>query len=1017
MSRKILAMLLVLSMVLSMVPMAMAAETDAKETQPATTETQPQETTPEGTDPEGTTPAETKPEESKKVFTDVAETDWFVKEVMWAYEQGLVKGTSTTEFSPNMNITRGMVVTILHRYEKEPKVEGTQFADVKKDDYFAMPVLWASSKGIVTGYDKTTFGPNDGITREQIAAILFRYAKVKGLDVTVPKDASLKAFPDAAKVSDYAKEAMLWAVNAKLINGIKGEKETTLEPQGSATRAQVATLLYRLFNDVMNPPHVHAYGDWTAKDGKVHTKTCANTDKKCDKLTISENCVYTKDTEKCDVCGFADGKTHITTAEQLLAFAKKVNGDEKNPADNFAGKTVQLEADIDLKELKDLKLWTPIGTEFDTAFCGIFDGQGHTIKNLTVGDEKSTDPQQYMGLFGAIVGTVKNLNLDTVKVFGNHYVGGIVGYAYGEISGCTVKNAEIAAVPFRSESGYDDGDKVGGIVGYLASEPDGIISKCAVENAKLSGYRDVGGLAGMVNAGEGAEATVSENTVTKVQITADQSKCYYGYKNPNAGGTVGRIDVEDEKVVVTKNTEKDVTVNLVVTAADNKPLAADLNGTAYSDVALALKAAATTPNAELTILKAGSYTLPTTFQDNTTIICRVEGVTFSVPRSNSDGMYYLSASDFSLYNATINTEVTFTGHGTFQDVDFTGSNGLRKSNLFGDSKFVNCTFPATDMCAFQADWISGNVLFENCAFSGLVSYAGLEDKTVTFTECTFKNNGPYGELAAQIPTVLDKCDTSDIKVDYTTALFKVDGAYIITKEWQLHQAAAIAEATLDLQLIPDKDENGKDIPFALHHDLVLAEKVTVKGNNTVIPAEGYGIVTVGGTIQNLSLVGNHNGLMAGDLASDLVLEGITVDEGNIALNVPAGNGKKLTVKDSKLYGETTIFNLASAAFTGCTFGQGKSNGEGYLLTGCVTTFDKCAFEKGFKMGAWYPTEEEGKKLSVKLTDCTYDGAKLTADTFAMLMVKKQADDPEYAAKLRDVTVTVDKVAVGKSSYT
>lgn len=998
MSRKILSVLLVLCMVLSMVPVAMAAETDPAETNPAATE--PAETQPEETKPEETKPEETQPEETKPVFTDVAKDDWFAEEVMWAYEQGLVKGTTETTFAPDLAITRGMVVTVLHRYEKEPKVEGTQFSDVNRTMYYAMPILWASSEEIVTGYDKTTFGPDDGITREQIAAILYRYAKYKKLDVSVSEDASLKAFTDAAKVSDYAKEAMLWAVDAKLINGMTA---TTLEPQGNATRAQVATLLYRLFTEAIDPPHTHAYGDWAAKDGKTHIATCANTDGKCDKLTISENCVYTKSTEKCDVCEFADGKVHIATAEQLVAFAAKVNGDEKTPGDNHEGKTVQLEADIDLKGVE----WAPIGANFEKAFCGTFDGQKHTVSNLNVAGV------EYVGLFGAVNGVIKDLTVDGALVTGNHWVGGIVGYAYGEITGCAVKNATITAAPNNPDNkGYDNGDKVGGIVGYLASEPVGIISKCAVENVEISAYRDAGGVAGMVNTGEGAEASITENTVTKVTITIDQSR-FYGYKTPNAGAIVGRMDIEDTGIKLDKNTETDVTISIGATTADNKPVAADVSGTAYSDVAAALKIAAQTEDAVLTILKSGSYTMPDSFAPGVTVICRVEGVTFSIPRSDVDGMYRVSAKNFKLRNATIDTEITFTGSGVFENVEFTGVNGIRKANLYGDCAFIGCTFPATDMYAFQADWISGDVTFDKCELTGMVSYEGLEEYSVTFNECVFKSNGKYGKLTARyIPTVLSKCDISAIEVDYTAALFQVDGEYIITNEEQLHTAAAIPEATLDLQIVLEEEEE----VFTLNQDLVLAEKVTVNGNDTVINAENYQIVTAGGTIKNLSLVGKHNGLVGSDLTSDLTLEGVTVDEGDFSVNIAAGNGKKLIVKNSKLYGEMDCFNLTSAAFTGCTFGQGKSNNQGYLLMGCVTTFADCTFDKGFKLGALAISEEAAKALSVKLTNCTSDGTKLTADSFAKLMVKKLEDDP-FAATLKSVTVTVDSVAVGASSYT
>ena len=173
------------------------------------------------------------------VFTDVRKTDWFYEAVQYVYSHGLMKGTGADTFSPDVTTTRGMIVTILWRLEEEPAVQGTQFQDVAEDAYYAEAIRWAAENRIVTGYGSNRFGPDDPITREQLAAILYHYAQYKELDTSASD--SLKGFTDASKISPYAKEAMGWACAVGLLQG----SHNALNPQGNATRAQVATILYR----------------------------------------------------------------------------------------------------------------------------------------------------------------------------------------------------------------------------------------------------------------------------------------------------------------------------------------------------------------------------------------------------------------------------------------------------------------------------------------------------------------------------------------------------------------------------------------------------------------------------------------------------------------------------------------------------------------------------------------------------------------------------------------------------
>lgn len=180
-------------------------------------------------------------------FGDVKTADWFYNDVKYVYEKGMMAGTAADVFAPNATTTRAMIVTILYRLEGSPAVTGTgAFVDVPAGQWYTDAVNWAAANQIVKGTSATTFAPNDSITREQMAAILYRYAQYKGYDVT--KKADLSGYSDNGQVSAYAKEALAWANAAKLINGVTN---TTLAPQGNATRAQVSAILHRFCDGVV----------------------------------------------------------------------------------------------------------------------------------------------------------------------------------------------------------------------------------------------------------------------------------------------------------------------------------------------------------------------------------------------------------------------------------------------------------------------------------------------------------------------------------------------------------------------------------------------------------------------------------------------------------------------------------------------------------------------------------------------------------------------------------------------
>lgn len=181
-------------------------------------------------------------------FIDVSAGDWFYEAAGYVYAHGMMRGLSENTFAPYEVTDRAMIVTILHRLEGSPAALPAAFTDVPEGQYYAIPVAWASSVGIVEGYEDATFRPESPITREQLAAILYRYARYKGLDISVRGD--MGRFPDAVSVSLYAADAMSWAVGTGLIAGLDG----ALQPDGAAGRAQVAVILQRMCAGLLQMP-------------------------------------------------------------------------------------------------------------------------------------------------------------------------------------------------------------------------------------------------------------------------------------------------------------------------------------------------------------------------------------------------------------------------------------------------------------------------------------------------------------------------------------------------------------------------------------------------------------------------------------------------------------------------------------------------------------------------------------------------------------------------------------------
>lgn len=210
----------------------------------------------------------------KNPFTDVKPGDWFYDDVMFVYEKKLMMGTSSTLFSPNEAATRAMLATILWRMDGSPAPKSSAgYSDVPTGQWYSDAIAWATEKGIFEGYGNGTFGPNDPITREQLAAIFYRYASHKGYDMSAV--GSLEQFSDKDKASSWALDALKWAIGSGLMNG----KGNTLDPTGTATRAEIAAMLHRLVDKYGLVPSTTPSGNtqWTIRSPRTYDSSALGT--------------------------------------------------------------------------------------------------------------------------------------------------------------------------------------------------------------------------------------------------------------------------------------------------------------------------------------------------------------------------------------------------------------------------------------------------------------------------------------------------------------------------------------------------------------------------------------------------------------------------------------------------------------------------------------------------------------------------------------------------------------------
>ena len=427
-----------------------------------------------------------------------------------------------------------------------------------------------------------------------------------------------------------------------------------------------------------------------------------------------------------------NGVFQIGSAEELAWFAQYVNGTLPTTFGARAaapqGHNAVLTADINLNNLP----WTPIGRTltaeesaaghhaFDFQFRGksnvagyaVFDGQGHTVYNLNVKEAANA------GLFGAAVyAVIKNVNVTGAKVVSNHFAGAVLAQGYARVENCDVTDATVICTPEKLANGdWDNGDKVGGVVGKISEGGEGSVYgavNCSATDVKVTGYRDVGGILGFA----GNYANVTGNKVTNVTLTQDATHDYKAFDQQskyNINAIVGD-STRSPGVKVSDNSGEAKIVPMVNSSAALKDSAAEKGATVS--------------------VNAGTYTFPSKVAEGVTLVCE-EGTVF-------EGTSGLNINCATVEGATFRNDggvaVSGTINGTFKDCVFEGEEALRwcYSKAGETIVFENCVIK-TDFRGFHFDDMAGNVIFRNCEINGFNAYGGTGK--MTFENCKFGND-------------------------------------------------------------------------------------------------------------------------------------------------------------------------------------------------------------------------------------------------------------------------------------
>lgn len=434
---------------------------------------------------------------------------------------------------------------------------------------------------------------------------------------------------------------------------------------------------------------------------------------------------------------FVDNEYEIYAKEGLDWLANTVNG-----GNTLSGKTVLLAADLDMTGIDYVPAGNTIAAYPGRTFAGVFDGQEHTISNLSVASH--TGQYSAAGLFGAITGTVKNVKLANVNISSDHYAGGVVGYISNNtgasVQNCSVEGGSIKSTAHLKDDGsYDDGDKAGGIVGYITAVD--YIDSCSVKNLTITAYRDLGAIVGCA-AGSGTVKVTNCTVGVNVLVVVDNSHNYKNYTTNeahNAGNYVGR------KATSVDETGSTGTAQIVYPEAN---AVATVNGTSYATLAAAVSAA--TDGSTLMIIEPqdlSSGSLEFGAGKSVTVMGAGEG---SVIDASAKSSYVNCSGDITFVNMTFKFNQGSTQHyniglhnngGTqvYENCKFEG-----QTVAWGNTTYNNCEFTST---VKYAAWVySGTVVYNNCKFSGVDRAVKVFDESpaldVTYNNCTFSCQSP-----------------------------------------------------------------------------------------------------------------------------------------------------------------------------------------------------------------------------------------------------------------------------------
>lgn len=705
----------------------------------------------------------------------------------------------------------------------------------------------------------------------------------------------------------------------------------------------------------------------------------------------------------------------IETSYELAWLAAAVNGtlpeeDTKAvpAAKTFEGETFILNKDIDLTNFKN---WTPIGAT--GKFLGTFDGQDHTISNLTV----EVSGKASAGLF-ANCRNVKNVKMSNVKIKGQYKAGAITGDALcAKIENCHVDGLEMLVTPYME----NDANNVGGIAGYLSAEPEAYIKGCSVTNATITAYRKVGGIVGAAN----GKSEVSGNTVSEITVTADQTSVYNEVKAADAGAVVGYAAAN---AVVTSNTvEENVEVAYKVDSSEelNDALKNGPEGAVIEVAAGSYDALANVKN-NVTIIGAGyEYSaispVGTRFYGHSVVAG--EGVTVKNAHfANPSANWVLNYQNAALHNVTFekcwfnDTEGIRYAYAK-ENVTFTEcifgyescSRGVHFDNKSGDAEAI-VTFNKCTLYGFQA--LGGGVdkfIFNNCTFAENTRPQNVVNmyNYVEYNNCTF-NPLMHCDCAGNgVTAVFNGCsytDGSDITSivrfdkDPATCTITFDGNKYISEgllESENGEAIASSEAGLREAL-----ENGGTVvlanPFTIDQSesngygktgINMTNGGVLDGNGNELGAPGStgtwdsAINTSGGTIKNIKVTKGFRGIFIKNSSHNekLYLDNVTIEGTTYTISCDQGNGLGLEATNSTFKGWTSFAGtLGNAKFTDCYFGYG--NGYSYCRPYAPTEFIGCEFEAGFVINP---------RAAVTFENCTFNGEALTSANVSDLVTSTE----------------------------